>query len=1383
MSRYNETFIASPLSIPGCRVWYDASDATSHTYSSGSNISALTDKSGNGNNFSGSGTAIVGTIGNSLVSISNFNGTTSLPHGISGNNPMTYVFVEKFHVGGGLFYRGNTTAGGGNGYTGSYNGSNTYSNGVAQTGINQVTGLISVSGRPILSKLIISIWDGSVSRLWETGTLLGTSGTTTLNQPSATTIFQPANPWELGEFFIFGTALSDTQRQYLEGILAWKWNMVSNLSNTHPFYTRRPVAGDPFPSASIPPRMTQYYNFSPSSLSRMVLWLDASDQAYMGVSSGMVSSLRDKSNTGKTLTLAFTNLYNITTSSMNGLSTLLYPNDTADNNATRTYFNTNSYAYTSASNTIFWMIRMNPYVLQGTSTRRGWGSIFPMVGTAVQGMQHGMTRQSVSNWTFTYAQANVGNILNYNSTVIVDNTTSAPVAFPALVTVGRLSPTLIQMSYYGRYFSATTGSFVFNSPSAFAIGSFFQNQELCELIHYDRSLTNSEILQVEGYLAWKWGVQSNLTPTHPFRNVPPYDTGIIAMTQRGGPRASVPAFSPSTLNTLRLWLDASDFSTVVTSSIYVTQWNDKSGCNYNLTQAVASNYPYYINSTIGFGSTMNGYLNVPQLAVNAAQGYSYFFALNPVNSTNWIFVKQHNTFNSYNLISMTRVQGSPSATSTNQHLYYRPNNTATYTSSSNAFSTNQLQLIGIHYDTRTLSMSRNGSTISATSTATMAINNVTNATNATLGCWISDSFGNSFADPGVTNFRLAEMLFYNGTLQPKDIQGIEGYLAWKWGLNSNLPYSHPYFSAQPIAPLVWPTFITSSLVVPPATYTRTFLYTGSVQTLTIPADVTSISVYMWGAGGGGAYIASGLGFTAGGGGAGAMVQGRVTVTPGATLFIVVGKGGRFAGVVGTEPQGSGGLGYYDSTSWSPPAPGNTLWGAGSGGGRSAIQFVSGSTDIVVAGGGGGGGAINNASARGGAATFSGTANGGQNGAAGGGSQSAGGAAGSATASAGSSKSGGAGYTSGAGGGGGGGGGYFGGGGGGYTLSVGYNPGGAGSSYTANLTAFSGQPLGYNSSDGTTGAAATTTYYLNGVATGGTGTNTAQTPDAAQLGGNGLVVVQFNSVISPTLSSYTVTFSYTGGDQTMLIPLGVTSVLIQMWGAGGGGNGTGKGGGGAYVEGTLTTTPGEALTILVGAGGQRYNTASAYGGGGGSATVRGSGAQGGGRSAIRRSATEIVTAGGGGGGGGQDGAYGGGAATVDSQSFGGDSPPGTQIQTTLSVNGQGGGGGSLTAGGVNGPWPNNRGSAGQFQGGTGGGDAGSGGGGGGYYGGGGGGYNGGGGAGSSYLANLRSTSNSASASRETPGNSASGLRGTAGAGGNNGTGGNGVVYITFTYVTP
>jgi hypothetical protein len=121
------------------------------------------------------------------------------------------------------------------------------------------------------------------------------------------------------------------------------------------------------------------------------------------------------------------------------------------------------------------------------------------------------------------------------------------------------------------------------------------------------------------------------------------------------------------------------------------------------------------------------------------------------------------------------------------------------------------------------------------------------------------------------------------------------------------------------------------------------------------------------------------------------------------------------------------------------------------------------------------------------------------------------------------------------------------------------------------------------------------------------------------------------------------FAYTGADQTWTVPQGVTSINVQLWGAQGGGDNyvnNATGGYGGYVNGVLTVTPGQVLTIVVGQGGIKYHTQmtngsdATYGGGGGAVTsdlYSNCGGSGGGRSAISSGGSDLVTAGGGGGG--------------------------------------------------------------------------------------------------------------------------------------------------------
>jgi hypothetical protein len=46
---------------------------------------------------------------------------------------------------------------------------------------------------------------------------------------------------DIAELIVYPTALSTTQRQQLEGYLAWKWGIQSSLpSSTHPYRTFKP---------------------------------------------------------------------------------------------------------------------------------------------------------------------------------------------------------------------------------------------------------------------------------------------------------------------------------------------------------------------------------------------------------------------------------------------------------------------------------------------------------------------------------------------------------------------------------------------------------------------------------------------------------------------------------------------------------------------------------------------------------------------------------------------------------------------------------------------------------------------------------------------------------------------------------------------------------------------------------------------------------------------------------------------------------------------------------------------------------------------------------------------------------------------------------------
>jgi hypothetical protein len=118
--------------------------------------------------------------------------------------------------------------------------------------------------------------------------------------------------------------------------------------------------------------------------------------------------------------------------------------------------------------------------------------------------------------------------------------------------------------------------------------------------------------------------------------------------------------------------------------------------------------------------------------------------------------------------------------------------------------------------------------------------------------------------------------------------------------------------------------VTTSTKVAYPVFSQTFQYAGSNQSYTVPSGVSSITLYMWGAGGGG------NGFATTAGGAGAYLTGNLPVTAGQQLSIIVGQGGQYvSGALAPATFGGGGAGG---------AAANTC---ASGGGRSAIQYTVG----------------------------------------------------------------------------------------------------------------------------------------------------------------------------------------------------------------------------------------------------------------------------------------------------------------------------------------------------------------------------------------------------------------------------------------------------------
>jgi len=98
-----------------------------------------------------------------------------------------------------------------------------------------------------------------------------------------------------------------------------------------------------------------------------------------------------------------------------------------------------------------------------------------------------------------------------------------------------------------------------------------------------------------------------------------------------------------------------------------------------------------------------------------------------------------------------------------------------------------------------------------------------------------------------------------------------------------------------------------------------------------------------------------------------------------------------------------------------------------------------------------------------------------------------------------------------------------------------------------------------------------------------------------------------------VSGGTQTFSYTGADQTFVVPAGVYTLTVDLYGASGGDHDTAWGGAGGHVHAAVPVTPGQTLTVRVGGAGADgvagwpNGGAGPHGGGGGGSSSLLSGA--------------------------------------------------------------------------------------------------------------------------------------------------------------------------------
>jgi len=241
------------------------------------------------------------------------------------------------------------------------------------------------------------------------------------------------------------------------------------------------------------------------------------------------------------------------------------------------------------------------------------------------------------------------------------------------------------------------------------------------------------------------------------------------------------AWTPAALGAaLALWLDADDAGTITLNGSTVSQWDDKSGNGFHLTQATAASQPVYtLNGLNGLPSLSfdgtNDFLSLPSGFLHNAPAFSLAMVMQgPAQSNDAVFGPNNTNSLGLELVYVSVV---------NWPTLLRINGVNRVTSG--FWSTNNLpSLSTLTSEASATAGWMNGSTVFSTDG------------NAPLNFNGTYSLG-LYSSAGFANMLMSEFVITSAAFSTADRQKLEGYLAWKWGLEANLPGDHPYKTTPP----------------------------------------------------------------------------------------------------------------------------------------------------------------------------------------------------------------------------------------------------------------------------------------------------------------------------------------------------------------------------------------------------------------------------------------------------------------------------------------------------------------------------------------------------------------------------------------------------------
>jgi hypothetical protein len=540
---------------------------------------------------------------------------------------------------------------------------------------------------------------------------------------------------QIYEVIIFNRALTGDERSSITNYLFKKWNIAPGALLTS--------VSQPY--VSIPPFLRTP---TPTDVAGCTLWLDAADATTVTLSGSSVTQWNDKSGLVNHASGGVSPTYDRTTNAVvfNGT----------------THYLTSPQSASLTTETLF---------MVGTLTgSTASGNYHTLVASSLNGGRHLFTNATGLNVNSqNVAPGPLGGTFSANQRTLfqygrdLTNTVTLLLNGSSVATASLAAYTASLTTWIGRWPGTTTDNW---------------QGSIHELIIYDKTLSKSERQFIEGYLAQKWGLKTGLPSTHSFRTE-------LALT----PRFDVRKFGP------RLWLDAADLSTITDAGAYVSSWRDKSGNGIEYTTNVTGRnaglvydgiYPgiYFDGNQIRQFQGSSGYL--------PSTTWTMFIVCNITAGSGTIFMIYKST--TAGAVNYIRLRGDTGGVL----IQYADTTPASLKSGGGGFVQGSRGMMAI-----TDNSSRTTVAPDMTSTNGTLMNvNRSGGTTATVATWLggvnfgmASTAGGTLSNP-FTGY-IHEFILYVRDLSYTERHQVEGYLAWKWGIQSKLPNTHPYSKYPP----------------------------------------------------------------------------------------------------------------------------------------------------------------------------------------------------------------------------------------------------------------------------------------------------------------------------------------------------------------------------------------------------------------------------------------------------------------------------------------------------------------------------------------------------------------------------------------------------------